>query len=105
MEIDHTIAAATIEAALSHFDAQNLGALLAQRIAHELQSETQHAVYEQELTRIWPLPDSRREAKIAQFATERGWRLRFYQEGLCAIFDKSQTKTPATIPERPAPPT
>ena len=29
-----------------------------------------------------------REAKIAQFAKEYGFRLRFYRMGMCAIFDK-----------------
>ena len=46
------------------------------------------AVYEQELQRIWPLEERNREAKIAQFAKEYGFRLAFYKEGLCAIFDK-----------------
>ena len=65
---------------------------LAKRIADELKTEKQHSVYEQDLTRVWPLPDPRREAKIAQFATERGWRVRFYRLGLCAIFDKRPPK-------------
>jgi hypothetical protein len=29
-----------------------------------------------------------RETKIAQFAKQYGFRLRFYGKGLCAIFDK-----------------
>jgi hypothetical protein len=65
---------------------------LAKRLAKELKSDTQYSVYEYELTRVWPLPDPRREAKIAMFATKRGWRLRFYKEGLCAIFDKKPPK-------------
>jgi hypothetical protein len=44
------------------------------------------AVYEQELERIWPLSEKDREAKIAQFAKQYGFRLAFYKEGLCAIF-------------------
>ena len=46
------------------------------------------AVYEHELIRIWPLDEPDREAKIAQFAKEHGFRLRFYKLGMCAIFDK-----------------
>ena len=44
------------------------------------------AVYENELIRIWPLDEKDREAKLAQFAKEYGFRLAFYKPGLCAIF-------------------
>ena len=44
------------------------------------------AVYEDELRRLWPLDLKDRQAKIAQFAKEYGFRLAFYQPGLCAIF-------------------
>jgi hypothetical protein len=44
------------------------------------------AVYEEELTRLWPLDQRQREANIAQFAEEHGFRLMFYSKGLCAIF-------------------
>ena len=40
------------------------------------------------LKRLWPLNKSEREAKIAQFAEDYGFRLRFYRKGMCAIFDK-----------------
>jgi len=63
---------------------------LASQIERELQDdEGKHcAVYEHELIRLWPLDEPEREAKIAQFAEEYGFRLRFYRLGLCAIFDK-----------------
>ena len=63
---------------------------LAQRIASELRQERWNhcAVYEEELQRLWPLEAKDREAKIAEFAKTYGFRLRFYQKGLCAIFDK-----------------
>jgi hypothetical protein len=64
---------------------------LANRIGQELKREAHCAVYEKELTRVWPLPDPLRESKIARFAKDHRWRLRFYREGLCAIFDKDQT--------------
>jgi len=37
------------------------------------------AVYEDELKRVWPLDQKDREAKIAQFAKEYGFRLRHYK--------------------------
>jgi hypothetical protein len=46
------------------------------------------AIYDRDLERIWPLNEKDREAKIAQFAKKYGFRLRFYQKGMCAIFDK-----------------
>lgn len=63
---------------------------LAAQIEHQLQfgGVGHHAAYEDELQRIWPLNDKNREAKIAQFAREYGFRLAFYKEGLCAIFQK-----------------
>jgi len=63
---------------------------LAALIERELQSEKwgHYAVYEHELIRVWPLDEPDREAKIAKFAKEHGFRLRFYRMGMCAIFDK-----------------
>ena len=46
------------------------------------------AVYEDDLVPLWPPDDVEREAKIAQFAKEYGFCLRFYRKGHCAIFDK-----------------
>jgi hypothetical protein len=62
---------------------------LALQIEHELQDRGQPhcAIYEDDLQRVWPLDQKNREAKIAQFAKEYGFRLRFYKKGLCAIFD------------------
>ena len=64
--------------------------MLASQIERELQAdEWKHcAVYEYDLIRLWPLDEPKREAKIAQFAEEYGFRLRFYRQGLCAIFEK-----------------
>lgn len=47
---------------------------------------------ERELTRVWPDDRKQREALIAQFAQDHGFRLRFYRDGLCAIFDKEPEK-------------
>jgi hypothetical protein len=40
------------------------------------------------LQRIWPLNEENRKAKIAQFAKDYGFKLSFYKQGLCAIFEK-----------------
>ena len=45
-------------------------------------------IREDHLERIWPINEEDREEKIAQFAKKYGFRLRFYQKGICAIFDK-----------------
>ena len=65
--------------------------ILASRIAKELKKAKHCAVYEPELTRVWPINGKRREAELVMFAKQHGWRLRFYKEGFCAIFDKAQS--------------
>jgi hypothetical protein len=64
--------------------------MLARRIERDLQvgEWKQCAVYEDELKRVWPLNEKERETKIAQFAKQYGFRLKFYRKGMCAIFDK-----------------
>ena len=62
--------------------------ILARRIAKELKKAKHCAIYEPELTRVWPTNGKSREAKVAIFAAHNGWRLRFYKDGFCAIFDK-----------------
>jgi hypothetical protein len=66
--------------------------ILASRIAKELDKANHYAVYEPELTRVWPASGRRREAEIAMFAEQHGWRLRFYKENFCAIFDKAPSR-------------
>ena len=63
--------------------------ILASRIAKELKKAKHCAVYEPELTRVWPDNGKTREAKVASFAKRHGWRLRYYKDGFCAIFDKA----------------
>ena len=65
--------------------------ILATRIAEELQSAKHCAVYEPELARVWP-NEQQRPAQIAAFAKKRGWRLRHYSHGFCAIFDKDPSR-------------
>jgi hypothetical protein len=76
---------------------------LARRIELELRKQKHCAVYENELSRLWPLKETEREAKIARFATKHGFRLRFYSQGLCAIFDRDSpngTKHASRPPRR-----
>jgi len=61
--------------------------ILASRIAKELKKAKHCAVYEPDLSRIWPDDGRPREVQIASFAKLNGWRLRYYKDGFCAIFD------------------
>jgi hypothetical protein len=61
---------------------------LAGKIARELTKASHCAVYEPDLSRVWPHNGIRREALVAEFAKQRGWRVRFYKDGFCAIFDE-----------------
>jgi len=61
---------------------------LLRQIKRELKTARHCAVYEEELTRVWPDDRDQREPKIARFAEDHGFRLGFYRDGLCAIFDK-----------------
>jgi len=72
---------------------------LARQIKRELnlRAHKHCAVYEHELQRLWPLNLKEREAKIAQFAKEHGFRLRFYRKGLRAIFDEHRERFPHTL--------
>ena len=62
--------------------------ILASRIDQELKKARHCAVYEPDLSRVWPDNGRSREAQIASFAKLNGWRLRYYKDGFCAIFDR-----------------
>jgi hypothetical protein len=62
--------------------------ILTRQIAKELTKSGHCGIYEPELSRVWPINERTREAEIARFARQHGWRLRFYKEGFCAIFDE-----------------
>ncbi|HEV8418190.1 MAG TPA: hypothetical protein VGQ43_05545 [Candidatus Udaeobacter sp.] len=66
--------------------------ILASRIAQELKNAKHCAVYEPDLSRVWPGGGTHREPQIASFAKAHGWRLRYYKDGLCAIFDKDPSR-------------
>jgi len=65
---------------------------LLRQIKRELKTAKQCAIYEEELNRVWPNDGNQRERKIARFAEDNGFRLRFYRDGLCAIFDKEPSE-------------
>ena len=60
---------------------------LAKQIKERMNGEWS-MIRDEDLGRIWPIDEKDREEKITQFANKYGFRLRFYQKGLCAIFDK-----------------
>jgi hypothetical protein len=62
---------------------------LLRQINRELKTAKHCAIYQEELKRVWPDKWDRREARMARFAEDHGFRLRFYRDGLCAIFDKA----------------
>ena len=61
---------------------------LANHIAKKLESAMHCIVYEDDLMRVWPLGESKREDKIDRFARAYGFRLLSYEKGICAVFDK-----------------
>jgi hypothetical protein len=70
--------------------------ILARRIQQRLEEQTAEighcAIYERELQRLWPLSELNRKSRIEQFAKEYGFKLSFYKEGLCAIFEKDSPR-------------
>jgi len=66
--------------------------MLASRIAKELENAKQCGVYEPDLSRVWPNRGEPREPEIATFAELHGWRLRYYKDGFCAIFDRDPSR-------------
>ena len=71
--------------------------ILAGPIRHQLRLEANKfghcAVYENELRRVWLSNEKKSEDKIEQFATERGFRLTYYRDGFCAIFEELRAES------------
>ena len=65
---------------------------LLRQIKSELKTAKHCAIYQEELSRVWPDDRNQRNQKSRRFAEQHGFRLRLYRDGLCAIFD--------TAPER-----
>ena len=68
---------------------------LAARVARELKVASHCAVYRTELERVWPKNGERREKAVRRWASRHRWRVRFYKEGFCAIFDKEPSSVDA----------
>ena len=60
--------------------------ILASRIAKQLKKAKHCALYEPDLSRVWPDDGRQREPQMASFAKTHGWRLRCYKDGFCANF-------------------
>jgi hypothetical protein len=77
---------------------------LARRIQHELETQSAEfghcAIYEDELQRHWPLNEENRKGKIEDFAKQFGFKLSFYKQDLCAIFEKKAAALAHTAPEK-----
>jgi hypothetical protein len=65
---------------------------LLRQIRRELKTAKHCPTYQEELTRVWPDGGTQRKPKVARFAEDYGFRLPFYRDGLCAIFDKKPRK-------------
>lgn len=65
---------------------------LVKLIETELAEQEICAVYNSELTRVWPRSISlaKRKQQISRFAKKHDLAVTFYDVGLCAIFEKAQ---------------
>ena len=66
---------------------------LANRIETELKEQDVCAVYNSELERVWPktIGAEKRKKEIKRFANKHDLAVTFYDVGLCAIFEKTQS--------------
>jgi hypothetical protein len=64
----------------------------ASRIQQILAKESHFAVYDIDLTRVWPTTDKDRLEKIRQFAKDNGWQVEIENLGIVAIFSKQKGK-------------
>jgi hypothetical protein len=73
---------------------------LADLIETELKEQEICAVYNSQLTRLWPRSMSlgKRKQQIKRFAKQHELTVTFYDVGLCAIFEKAHA--PARSPKR-----
>jgi len=63
--------------------------ILAKQIAAELEAAPHCAVYNRELSRVWPRDGKLREAQIEKFAKTYGWHVQYYKDEFVAIFVKA----------------
>jgi hypothetical protein len=66
---------------------------LANRIEIELKEQSICAVYNSELERVWPktISAEKRKKEIKRFANKHHLNVTFYDVGLCAVFEKTQS--------------
>jgi hypothetical protein len=62
--------------------------ILANHIETEIEMRGLSAVYEPELSRVWPKNCKKRQGQIELFAKKHGWQVRHYKDGFVAIFVK-----------------
>ena len=60
---------------------------LAKQIEERMHGEWS-MIRDEDLERIWPINETDRKEKIAQFAKKYGFRLGLYVKGTCTIFEK-----------------
>src|SRR6476469_3258446 len=65
---------------------------LANLIETELSKQEICAIYDSQLTRVWPknMSAAKRKQQIKRFARQHELAVTFYDVGLCAIFEKAQ---------------
>ena len=65
---------------------------LATLIETELKRQEICALYDSQLTRVWPrrMSTGKRKQRIKRFARQHELAVTFYDVGLCAIFEKAQ---------------
>jgi len=69
---------------------------LANRIETELKEQDICAVYNSDLTRVWPttISPEKRKKQIKRFADKHRLNVTFYDVGLCAVFEKARSASP-----------
>jgi len=66
---------------------------LAAQVAGEIAARGLSAVYEPELSRVWPKDGRKRERQVEAFAKEHGWRLGITRTDL----SRYSTSSPANV--------
>ena len=68
--------------------------ILAAQVANDIAARGSSAVYESELSRVWPKDGREHERRVEAFAREHGWCVRHYRDGFVAIFEKEPPEQP-----------
>ena len=65
---------------------------LTRRVSQTLAKAPICAVYNKELTRVWPHSGEERKKEVMRFAKENGWEVVTYLDGYCVIFIKAPSR-------------